>query len=161
MLLAWVAGCGETLATNDATLTAASTGVDASVVDAGVTTESCIVDRPMHVFTSSDDVWARLSGTWQMCTGAKIANSPRDAEGFRLTETGIRFLFPRADGGLRESDDWSAIGTFDVDGSGPWQVRFVVDFTTSTFDPQISEDGWVLDMDDASRGVRSTFVRVR
>jgi len=157
-LLVSLAACGDIIATDDPALAAASTGGgDATVVPR----EPCAFDGPVHVFSSSDDVRARLAGTWRMCSGTKIARSPRDAEGFVLTKEDIEFCFPLADGGLGEVDDTSASGTFDVEGSGPWEVLFVVGSSTSTFAAQVSEDGQILNLDDASRGVRSTFVRAR
>lgn len=159
-LLVSLTGCGE-LATDDATSAASSRGEDDAVVDTGSAGEPCVADGPVHAFSSSDDVRARVTGIWRMCTGTKIALSPRDAEGFALTKTDVEFLFPLADGGLGEADDSSVIGTFDVEGNGPWQVLFVVGASTSTFDAQVSEDGRILNLDDASRGVRSTFVRAR
>ena len=136
-------------------------GLDASVPDVVDAGQPCAIAGSPRSFASTDDVRSRLVGTWRACDGVKVAHSPLDTEGIALTDENVHFLHPTPTGDLDGRPDFQANGALDVEGHGPWQVVFRVDFTTTTLDVHVSENGSVLVLDDVTRDVSSTFVRVR
>lgn len=144
-------------------LNEATSGNRARYVRAKAAAPSCAVFSP-HLYTSVEDVRARIAGKWSLCNGE--ITSPVGAGGLELAANKAYFLFD--DGaGLARRSGWdyerevTITDTSAMNGAGAYQIDLedVGGGYTNMYQPRISEAGDTLELLEGTSGKRATYTR--